>query len=345
VLSSLFSSTLKKGFGLVLGAVFLTSGAAAVELSLKLNAGWVRINGGDLNKSISGWERYYLDRQSSSFSFSSTIREIHATYEAGAEVLLRLRPRWSVGLEINICPFSRQGEISTNLANEENYTVSPSGSGTVSLGEATSQSPLYELRIVPISLSVYYVLPLGSKYSLCLGAGGGLYLGRYKYNEAYSYSFDYVDSQYSGNSQVQYVDRSSSAGEYTETATARAFGYHASVGLDVRLSPSLSLTVEVLGRHANIGGWSGEKADSYDWDHSWGPWGAYSDSGHVDESGNGKLWRVDVHSAATGKLYPRVVFSDGEPFSAEYADIRPASINLNGFSLRAGIKFRFGGRG
>jgi hypothetical protein len=345
VLGCILSSAFKKGLGLVLSAAFLTLNSAALEFSLKLKAGWVRMNGGDLNKSISGWERYYQDRQSSSFSVSDTVREIHATYEAGLEALVRLRPRWSVGLGMTICAFSREGEISTNLTTQQDYTVSPSGSGTISLEEATSQSPLYELRVIPVTLSVYYLLPLGSKYSLCLGAGAGLYLGQYSYKEAYSYSFDYVDTHISGNKQVQYVDRSSSAGDYSETAAAQAFGFHASVALDVRLSPSLSLTVEVLGRRANIDGWSGDGTDSYDWNHSWGPWGAYSDSGHVDESNSGKLWRVDVPSSETGKLYPRVVFSDEEPVSAEYTETRPASISLNGLSLRAGIKLKFGRTG
>ena len=300
------------------------------------------MNAGDLNKSISGWRQYYEDRQGPSFSSTYSVREMHGTYEVGTEAAVRLSSRWSIGLGISFLPFSRKGEISTKLATQENYTHSQTQWGTVSLEETTSQSPSYEIETVPLTLSIYYLLPLGGKYHLCLGGGGGLYLGRYSYKEEYSYRFNYIDDQYSANSSVQYVDDYSSAGEYSETAKTQAFGLHATAALDIRISPAFFISFEVLGRWVNLGGWEGEKTDSYDWSHIWGLWGAYSDNGDVEESYDGKLWRVDVRSNQSGKSYPHLVFSEEEPVSADYAAVKPANVSLSGFSARIGFKFKFG---
>jgi hypothetical protein len=267
---------------------------------------------------------------------------MHGAYEAGAEAAVRLSSRWGIGLGISYLPFSRSGEVSTDLFTQENYTHPPNQWGTISVEEKTARSPIYEVETVPITLSVYYLLPLGEKYQLYLGGGGGLYLGQYRYSEKYSYRFDYTDDQYSANSSVQYVDQYSSSGEFSEKAKTQAFGVHAAAALDIQISPSFLVSFEVLGRWANLDGWQGKKADAYDWTHTWGLWGAYSDKGSEDESYNGKLWRVDVRVDQTGKSYPRLVFSEEEPVSADYAAVRPAHINLNGLSVRIGFKFRFG---
>lgn len=330
---------------LILYAYLLVLNASAIEFSLKINGGWGWTDGGDLNKSISGWRQYYEDRQSPSFSSIYSVREMHCTYEVGAEVMVKISSRWSIGLGTSFLPFSQNGEISTKYAAQQNYTISPSQWGTVSVEETTSQSPSYEIEAVPITLSAYYLLPLGEKYDLCLGGGGGLYLSRYRYKEEYSYRFNYTDDQYSANSSVQYVDRYSTAGEYSETAETQAFGLHAAAALDVRISPSFFITLEVLGRWVNLDGWEGEKADSYDWTHIWGLGGGYSDKGTEEESYDGRLWRVDVRSGQTGKSYPRLVFSQEEPVSVDYAAVKPANINLSGISARIGFKFKFGKSG
>jgi hypothetical protein len=345
MLSHLFSVTLKRIFVLVLSTVFLSLDAPAFEFSLKVNQGWAWTNGGDLNKSISGWRQYYEDRQSSSFSSNFTLGELHSTFEVGAEVVVSLSSRWSIGLGATFLSFSQKGEVSTKLASQENYTLSPTRQGTISLEEITSQQPEYEVLTVPVTLSVYYLLPLGGDYSIYLGGGGGLYLSRYRHKEAYTYSFNYTDNQRSADSSVLYVDNYTSAGEYTETAKTRDFGLHGIAGLAIKLSTSFSIAVEVLGRWVNLDGWEGEKTDSYNWSHTWGVSGIYSENGQTEESYDGKIWRVEARSDQTGKTYPRLVFSGEKPISADYTAVRLANISLSGFSARIGLRLRFGKSG
>jgi hypothetical protein len=345
VLSHFFSSTLKKIFLLVLCTFFLSLGVSAFEFSLKVNQGWAWMSGGDLNKSISGWRQYYKDRQSSSFSSNYTLGELHSTFEVGAEVAVTLSSRWNIGLGATFLSFGQKGEISTRLASQENYTLSPTRQGTISLEELTSQQPEYEVLTVPVTLSIYYLLPLGGDYSIYLGGGGGLYLSRYRYKEAYTYSFNYTDNQLSADSSVLYVDKYVSTGEYKETAKTQDFGLHGIAGLDIRLSTSFSIAVEVLGRWVNLDGWGGEKTDSYSWTHTWGVSGVYSENGQTEESHDGKIWRVEARSDQTGKTYPRLVFSGEKPASADYTAVRPANISLSGFSARIGLKLRFGKSG
>jgi hypothetical protein len=342
VLSHFFSSTLKKILVLVWCTLFLSLDIHAFEFSLKVNQGWAWMSGGDLNKSISGWRQYYEDRQSSSFSSNYTLGELHSTFEVGAEVEVSLSSRWSIGLGATFLSFGQKGEVSTKLASQENYTLSPTRQGTISLEELTSQQPENEVLTVPVTLSIYYLLPLGGDYSIYLGGGGGLYLSRYRHKEAYTYSFNYTDTQLSADSSVLYVDKYASTGEYTETARTQDFGLHGVAGLDIRLSSSFSIAVEILGRWVNLEGWEGEKTDSYNWSHTWGVSGVYSENGQTEESYDGKIWRAEARSDQTGKTYPRLVFSGEKPVSADYTAVRPANISLSGFSARIGLRLRFG---
>jgi len=47
---------------------------------------------------------------------------------------------------------------------------------------------------------------------------------------------------------------------------------------------------------------------------------------------------VEFQTDDTGKSYPRLVLSEEKPLNASYYDAKQAMINLNGFSLRIGIR-------
>ena len=326
--------------GLGLLCVFLD--ATSAEFNLKLSGGAGRLDGGDLNRSITGWKSYYQDRASPSFSSSYGLKELRFIQDLQAELTLRLSPRWSVGLSVGYIPGITSGDVSTLLSEEEMYTLPSGETGTASLTEDSTRGLRYELKAVPVLATIYRSFPLRDNLELTLGAGGGLYFGRYTHREESSCSISSIDNIDTAAGPVQYFELYELAGEYTEKASAVAFGAHGLIGFEYRMSPSLALIFEVVGRWAGLDGWKGQKTDAYEWSQTWEYGTRFFEEGEFEESADGKLWRVDARGAEASGTYPRLLFGDEAPASSSYSNVRPARINFGGVSARIGFRFRFG---
>lgn len=335
---------MKKTLVLFLGVCWLSGKSAAFEFSLKAGGAWSWVDGGDLNESITGWRRYYQDRQDASFSASYSLKEMHGCLEGSAEAVVHLSSHWSLGVGVGLLEQRRNGQVRTRLAVHQTNPMLPSGSVTVDLEEISDQQPRFFLETIPVTFTVSYSLGLGDKTWLDLGGGAGIYWSRLVYEEDYEYAFDYTEEKLAPGSSVQYVDWFSSSGKYTEETRSRGLGLHGRVALNLKLSASLFLTAELFGRRVELKNWKGEKTDAYEWWQTWGPWGAFSETGEEEETVAGRLWRVDLHSSGTGGSYPRLIFSDAQPVSSSYLSARPAKINLSGVGLRIGVGLRLGRR-
>lgn len=331
----------KKATFLLIGLLLFSLNASASELSLKLYGGGSWFQGGDLNKNIRGWENFFNDRNTSPYSSSYNLKELHILWERGGEIAYNISPRFCVAFGLELVTGATKGESSSRLKQEQNYFNSPADFGTIHLDEQSLQQPEYTLQAIPITLTFYYYFPLGKGVRFFLGCGGGFYFGKIAYEEDYQYDFDYRDDKNSSGSLLQYVSQYSSSGTYSEASTSKAFGVHGRWGVEFKIRDSLHLIIEALGRVADFGNWNGSKSDIYDWKHIWGFWGANSDSGSLSEVSKGKLWMVDFISDETGKSYPRFVFSEEKPIFSSYEGAREAKINLNGFTLRLGFKMSF----
>jgi len=326
---------------LLLGVLLFALKVGASELSLKLYGGGSWIQGGDLNKNILGWESFFNDRNISPYSSSYDLKELHILWERGGEIVYKLSPRFYVGLGLELVTGATKGELSSRLNQEQDYYNSLVDFGTIYLDEQTLQQPEYKLRAIPITLTFYYSFPLREGMRFFLGCGGGYYFGKITYEEDYQYDFDYRDDKNSSGSLLQYVNQYSSSGTYSEESSSTALGLHGRWGVELEIRESLHFLIEVTGRWVDFGNWKGSKNDIYDWEHIWGFWGTNSDRGSSEEVSEGKLRMVDFISDETGKTYPRFVFSEEKPISSSYAEAREAKINLNGFTVRLGIKMSF----
>ena len=103
----------------------------------------------------------------------------------------------------------------------------------------------------------------------------------------------------------------------------------------------MSFIIEALGRWAEFKNLNSRFKDDYDWEHTWGYRGEFTDRGNRSEIKDGMLWLVEYMSDMTGKTYPRLVFSETRPQDTQYLEVRPARINLNGITFRAGLKISF----
>jgi hypothetical protein len=308
-------------------------------LSLKLYGGRSWFGGGDLASSIQGWLSYLRDRNSSPYSTSADLKELRGFWDAGAELTYSLSSRIRLGLELGFLYGRTAGMMRLRLSREEDYFFSPDDFGTISVDEQSDQKPSYTLQSMPVSLTLSYSLPFGKWVNFFLGCGGGYYPARIRYREEYEYDFNYRDEQNLSGSIAEYIDQYSTAGTYSEACRSQAFGFHVRAGLEIQIRRNAHLVIEAWGRKVEFGNWKGRKKDTYDWSHTWGYWGAFSEEGSSEDSGEGKLWMVEFWSEETGKSYPRLIFSEEEPLSPSFLSAREMKMNLDGFSLRVGIRF------
>jgi hypothetical protein len=322
---------------LLLGILLFCLNAGASPRNFRLCPGLGWIGGGDLNQSIQAWKDYLEDYYQSPYSLECDLNKLHGLWGLQAELVYDLSPRISLALGLEFLAGSAQGSVSYHLGTEEDYFHSSQDFGTVSLDEQSYQKPGYRLECIPLTLTFYYSFPFGPKVNFFLGCGGGYYWGILNYKEEFDYHFEYKDQNYLNSTLVEFVDNNSSSGIYSEKTSSKAFGLQAKAGLEIKIGERLHLLLEAQTRMVDFSDWKGSKSDDYEWSHTWGYWGSYYDSGSAKTSEEGKLWMVDFQSEETGKSYSRFFFSSQKP-SSPYNEARPARINLNGFSLRAGIR-------
>lgn len=318
--------------------------AVASRFDLKLSGGAAWVEGGDINRLIRGRRDYYLDRKGPGFDVSYGLRELRLAGEFQAELSYRFSPSWSIALATGYVSGATSGDVSILFSETRLYAISATESGVVSVEEATNESPRHELAAIPILLTLGRSLRLGDRFDLHLGAGGGLYFGRYSRREEYTYRLDWSDTQDVSGAPVQNIDRYSSKGTFQQNVSGAGFGLHGLVGVEWKVSASVAFVLEVAGRWAAIGDWHGDTKDSYQWSEIWGPGGVFSGGGRVAESAEGKLWRIEPSGEGDSPSYPRLVVSETAPVSSTSSDIRPARISLSGAVARIGVRLRLGER-
>ena len=168
----------------------------------------------------------------------------------------------------------------------------------------------YSSGAIPILLSGYYYLPLGSKTKAYLRAGAGYYFGKL-------------------NSNVR--EEATVAGltiwEENETeAKDSGFGFHGAVGFEFDLSKAVALFTEATGRYVQLNNWEGENTYS-------AAWGSDKEKGF--------FWYAEKLNHETGKHYATLLMLPHEPTWAEYRNVRKAEFNFSGYALKLGVRVGF----
>lgn len=310
----------------------------ASTLSVKITGGISWIGGGDLNRHIRGWRDYFHDRNQQPYSYDFNLGEVHLLWEGELEMIYSLSPRFQVGLGLEYLDRSTEGEMYSSVEYEEDYFNSSQDFGAISLDELRLQRPRYQLRTIPLNLTLYYCFPFSAEGRAFIGLGAGYYSGKLSYREDYQYDFDYKDDKMLSGSLLSFVEQYETSGVYVEETHAHRLGLHGKAGLYFRVYKNFHFELEIMGRWASLENWEGSKRDVFDWNHTWGFWGVNTERGSSDEEYSGKLWMVKSRSDVTEKSYPRFVFSENEPLFSSYSEVRPARIDLRGISLRVGIR-------
>jgi hypothetical protein len=278
------------------------------RFSLKVTGGWgSRVPIGDVNDCLASFN-------------NNEVFEIHRKYETGqvigeiktlddqishweAELRFDLTPRITFGIATS-APFHTRNQSSVT------YTI---------LGYAGSQIMTWtfrpEIRVsYPIKLSAYYVLPLFHRLSISVGGGVGVYPAKISQFRRYDAIYPDGDIGWFISSQLAKQNH--------------GFGFHGNIILECSLKNRLALVAEFQARYVKISNFKGTlKASDHD-----------GNSAQIA----GTLYYFTEWGLSIGARYATLEIMEKPPeLSIRFIkDIRKAVLDLNGYSLRIGLRIR-----
>lgn len=161
-----------------------------------------------------------------------------------------------------------------------------------------------QISAIPVKIGVYYCLSRFSKFRFFLSGGIGYYFA--KISEVYKNQWD------------------GSWSHENQSAKGEGFGFQGGMGFELDIFKNIAFVVEGYGRYAKIGNLMGER----DWSMSFGPSG----------SRKGGLYYFDLDIPYG--LLPYIEISSGTPGGLNRRNVRKATVDLSGFTVRIGFKIR-----
>jgi hypothetical protein len=171
--------------------------------------------------------------------------------------------------------------------------------------EAITVNHDMKISAIPVKIGVYYCLARFSKFGFFLSGGIGYYFA--KISEVYK-------NQWNGGWSHE-----------NQKANGEEIGFHGGIGLELDITKNIAFVVEGYGRYAKIRDLIGER----DWSMSFGPSG----------SRKGGLYYFDLDIPDYG-LLPYIEISSGTPGGLNRRNVRKATVDLSGFTVKIGIKIR-----
>ena len=316
------------------------------RISFYISGGASHINGGDLNGTIRGYNEFIKDwNDHYQTGYSIDWKEFGWIQNLKAEVLLNLSNSFSLGLGVEYLARTQKGSMALNDADSGTFYDSLYYYN-YSFEDNFSSWPQPKLIVIPVTCDLYFFIPAGKKAEVFVKAGVGYYFGKLKYNEASLWDYKYQADYYGNDDTFWYswIDNYTEDGTRTYEAKCKELGYQAGIGLDIKLSSLVSLVVEANYRYVNLKDWSGNGSESLSWTEESGrsDLGTTTASANESDSWGGKIWYYELYDSGLNKQYKRIFLHEEAPEANEWIkNVRQAEINLNGFSLRAGIKITF----
>jgi opacity protein-like surface antigen len=275
---------------IAVAVALIVEAASATNLAVRVSGGLSFISGGDLKTGLSG-ENDFLKQ--SSKDFSGSLEAPASGLNISGELLVQFK-RFGLGLGAGYLHLSRESSVQYAWdyfwwAVEEKRTIKP------------------DIRVIPVTLSIYWRVPIGSRLTLSIGGGPGLYLTKLRYNS------NLVSSLWGQN-----------PAEYSFQANKTTFGAQGGLDIEIRLSRSLALLVGVHGRLAKVGDIKGDA--SFRWKS-------------FQQSSQDVYWIYD--QAADDKKYKRFSFTAETPSEIGVENARKGNLDLSGVTAVFGFQFGF----
>ena len=328
-------------------ADFLGTRRGKKRVSIYLSGGLTDIDGGDLNGVIRDYKQLVADFNDFHLTnYTIDWNEFKRITNWKGELLVNITSSLSFGLGVEYLNSKIQRGL-IELNNPDSGTVSGGAYYyNYTLTDNYQFAPQQELTIIPITFSFYYFVPIGNIAEVFVTAGVSYNIGRLKYNETYQSEYDYQADYYGSDDTFwyTYIDDYTEDGIYSYSVKCNETGLHAGLGFDIKPFSFISLVVEGTYRRVNFKNWLGSGDDSWNWDEQWGrsDLGYSTDSGNDSDAWSGKIWYYGLYDTDLDKQYGFLSLHEEAPEADDFIkNVRAGEININGFSLRAGIRISF----
>jgi len=286
----------------ILGIFFLTTAGNAQDsykkFNLKFSGGYGNTAQGDLGEVMDGLNSQLADLAATvGLANPDDVENVNWGFDFEGEFVFSLSKNFGVGLGVGYMERKKD-----SLAVLE---LEPLISGSF------SWEPKYSA--IPINLSGYYYLPISSKMNAFLKAGIGYYSAKITFKTRQELKLLGSPNEWDQND-----------GE----AKDNGFGFHGGLGFEYKITESISLYAEGIGRYANFKNWDVDNT--------------YSDSSGYTLRESGTFWYVEEYEEQTGKYYPSLHLSEQKPSDPGLRNIKKAEIDFSGFSFRIGVKIGLG---
>ncbi len=252
----------------------------------------------DVNEAYKGWNNLVNDSaQFFGYEINGELKPLGFGPFFGGELTLSFIPRFIIGLGVGYIQFTKESSVTIIDYGEMVFTRKPN------------------VTAIPITLSLYYGIPLGKMFKAVVGAGVGYYLGRFQHH---------INERFDDDSLAILFE-----------ADSNSIGFHGGIDLELNISPTMALVFGVSGRCAKLKDLMG--TFSVDWDDP-----EYDTFEVPDQT----LWYVEEDYSwgdddpLAGKWYANLVTDDEKPEWSFYRNVRKAEISLSSIALQIGILIR-----
>ncbi len=244
----------------------------------------------DVNKSLDGWNQILNDSANLlGHSVNGEISPLGYVPSFGGELILSFNPRFSIGLGAGYLRFTKPSTMIFTLGGERiDFTIEP------------------KISAIPITLSLYYSLPIVSFLKVVVGVGAGYYLGQYSNST----------NQTMGDEQISLLFESSK----------NTIGAHVNLDLELNIGRTMALILGVSGRYAVLRDLLGTETFTYTVP-------AYTESESYPDL---TLWYVE-EEMFNSKYYVSIFPDEKMPEGSWYRNVRKARISLSSMALQIGI--------
>ena len=262
-----------------------------IEVGLRLMGGAFWLMRNDINDHLQGFNDYYSDIPLS--TVNSEFEPINMGMDFSGELLINFTPHFGIGIG--------SGYI---IAKKES-------TAEVFYGMSTEEIRAYpKFSAVPVTLSLYFGVPIGKAVKIMFDAGLGYYMGTIDWESHEIYNVDY-------------------GYEKTWNATSNTIGFHGGIHFEFGFTQNSAFVIGAKGRYAKFTDISSDL--EYE---SRTPFGTVS--GTIEDA---MLWYGSWYRGA-GE-YPGIYINDDGGTYCSWTYERKGEVNLSGIVFQAGLKIIF----
>ncbi|MFC2160147.1 hypothetical protein ACFLRX_00680 [Acidobacteriota bacterium] len=248
----------------------------------------------DVNNHLDGWNQLLNDNANiPGFSTNGEISPLGKSTSFGGELIFNFLPHFSIGLGAGYLQFTEPSTKTLSIS-----------------GENIDFSLDSRISAIPITLNLYYGIPIGNFLNIVVGAGAGYYLGQ----------FSNFIQQNLGDEQISSLFESNK----------NTIGAQVSLNFELNIVRTMALFFGVSGRFATLKDLEGEETFTYI-----NPTEEDSVS-YPDRT----LWYVEEE--IDGKYYTALFADNDKPEGDWYRNSRKAEVSLSSIVMQFGIRIMFG---